>query len=1006
MQRTMAAIILATLFVGGADVAKSQNRATVFVGQGGLSLDWVREADAITNYQLNGDRIAVQYANGDLYVKEGGLSTVWVKEANAVTSYQLAGNRIAVQYANGDLYVKEGGLSTVWVKEADAVTSYRLEGDRIAVQYANGDVHVKQGGLSTAWVKEADAVTSYQLAGNRIAVQYANGDVHVKQGGLSTAWVKEADAVTSYRLEGDRIAVQYANGDVYVKEGGLSTAWVKEADAVTSYRLEGDRIAVQYANGDVYVKEGSLSTAWVKEVTAVTSYQLAGNRIAVQYSTGSLYVKEGGLSAPWVKEADAVSSYQLAGNRIAVQGNVIGFQGVYTQHNDNSRTGAQLNEITLTPSAVRTQGMQVKYTADVDDAIWAQPLYVRSVAFSDGSANAVYTVTANNSVYAFNADSGASKWVHHLSDSNPALRPFVHDSPSTPVIDIGQQIMLVLFSTENQLNDTSANAAALQKILNTLDVSYWLVALDLRTGHEVRRTQILAKVNRSDGSALSFDARIQESHPALLLDHGSIYVAFGANPGEEWLVEYHGWVMRYDAVSLQPKGVFCTTVNSRGPKAEGAGIWQAGGGLAADADGNVYFLTGNGVYDPQHLSYGDGFVKLTPADDSLKFANAVADLNAPPPGAANVPPTVHTVAQLMNDRDLDLGAGGLVVIPGTQMLVGGGKTGMIYVVDGSSMTIRQSFQAFTNTYHPDWNYGCPTPRQIGCGLTMNGTPSNDDWQAGPHLHGSPAFWRGHFYDWSEKDHLKQFDFDPSTNRVSENPVVGSVVATPILMPGGLLSLSANGTIAGTGIVWAVLPSNGPSTADHKSHLYAFDAETLNLLWDSPFPDTLPQMTRRGALTVADGNVFVPTANGALLAYELCKSVLCAKSQPASITTAHLLAMPMTSAMTHSDLVIKRRSPLLPPGAETVVFRVRAHFDGKVEQFDGGNRNGMVWEATDGSSVTAKLVKSVTASDIGSIAGQLFQVITRKGSGRFQHVDWIQRTDEGGGEAIYVFYGAH
>src|SRR5579872_3419809 len=580
MTRTTAAILLAALFVGSATVATSQNPATVFVGEGSLSLDWVREADAITNYQLNGNRIAVQYANGNVYVKEGGLSTPWVKEVEAVTSYQLAGDRIAVQYKNGDLYVKEGGLSTNWVKEAGAVSRCRLEGDRIAVQYANGDVYVKEGGLSTAWVKEVSVVSSYQLAGNRIAVQYKNGDLYVKEGGLSTDWVKEAAAVTSYQLAGDRIAVQYANGDVYVKEGGLSTAWVKEVSAVASYQLAGNRIAVQYKNGDLYVKEGGLSTDWVKEAAGVTGYRLEGNRIAVEYSTGSLYVKEGGLSAAWVKEADAVTSYQLSGNRLAVQGTPIAFQGVYTQHNDNSRTGAQLNEITLTPSAVRAQGLQVKFTADVDDAIWAQPLYVRSLAFAGGLANAVFTVTANNSVYAFDAGSGASKWVHHLADSNPAQRSLVHDTPPTPVIDVEQQTMYVLFSTENQANDTSADAATLKKILSTLDVAYWLVTLDLRTGNELHRTQIQAKVNRSDGSALSFDARIQESHPALLLDHGSVYVAFGANPGEEWLIEYHGWVMCYDAVSLKPKGVFCTTVNVRGPQAEGAGIWGGGGGPA------------------------------------------------------------------------------------------------------------------------------------------------------------------------------------------------------------------------------------------------------------------------------------------------------------------------------------------------------------------------------------------------------------------------------------------
>ena len=76
-------------------------------------------------------------------------------------------------------------------------------------------------------------------------------------------------------------------------------------------------------------------------------------------------------------------------------------------------------------------------------------------------------------------------------------------------------------------------------------------------------------------------------------------------------------------------------------------------------------------------------MKLTASGNNLLFANAVTDLNTPPLSAANVPATIHTVAQLMEARDLDLGAGGLVEVPGTQTLVGGGKTGMMYLVDGT-----------------------------------------------------------------------------------------------------------------------------------------------------------------------------------------------------------------------------------------------------------------------------------------------------------------------------------
>src|SRR5262249_13539457 len=110
----------------------------------------------------------------------------------------------------------------------------------------------------------------------------------------------------------------------------------------------------------------------------------------------------------------------------------------------------------------------------------------------------------------------------------------------------------------------------------------------------------------------------------------------------------------------------------------------------------------------------------------------------------------------MDAHDLDLGSGGLIVVPGTKTLIGGGKTGMLYAVDGNAMLatkdsgLLDSIQGFTNTDHPDWNYGCPTPNPANC----------HDWEAGPHLHNSPTFWNGYVFDWSEKDHLKRFSFSP------------------------------------------------------------------------------------------------------------------------------------------------------------------------------------------------------------------------------------------------------
>jgi outer membrane protein assembly factor BamB len=334
----------------------------------------------------------------------------------------------------------------------------------------------------------------------------------------------------------------------------------------------------------------------------------------------------------------------------------MGSSAVWTQHNDNFRTGAQLNEVVLTPAAVARRGMQVKYTVSLSGDIDAQPLYVRNVRFPDGHANALYVVTENNLVYALDEQTGSQKWTHQLADSDPAYRSMARGStnpPPTPAIDVSSHTMYVLFSTKNQSVDTADTRNGWISLDQTLDVAYWLVALDIRSGSELRRMRIGAEIKRSDGTTLTFDSRHHVNHPSLLLDHGSIYLAFGSIFAEG-TCEYHGWVLRYDAATFRKKGAFSTTVNWRiggTPDPEGGGIWQGGGGLVADYSGNVYFLVGNAPFDPAQLSYGDAIVKLRPGHDSLDFAGAVA------------PPK----ADLMDAKDLDLGSGGLSLIPGTTL---------------------------------------------------------------------------------------------------------------------------------------------------------------------------------------------------------------------------------------------------------------------------------------------------------------------------------------------------
>src|SRR5215469_17045624 len=78
---------------------------------------------------------------------------------------------------------------------------------------------------------------------------------------------------------------------------------------------------------------------------------------------------------------------------------------VLTWHNDNARTGQNLQETILTPATVNAASFGRLATINVDGKVDAQPLYVPSVAIpGQGMHNVLYVVTEHDSVYAFDAD--------------------------------------------------------------------------------------------------------------------------------------------------------------------------------------------------------------------------------------------------------------------------------------------------------------------------------------------------------------------------------------------------------------------------------------------------------------------------------------------------------------------------------------------------------------------------------------------------------------------------
>jgi hypothetical protein len=570
---------------------------------------------------------------------------------------------------------------------------------------------------------------------------------------------------------------------------------------------------------------------------------------------------------------------------------------VLTQLNENGRSGAYLNESVLTPNQIKSRGMRLKYQRPLDAELQVQPLYVHGLMINGVKRNVVYVATLHtpwdpqsggNTVYAYDADNENSSgtdagliWKKTLTDpEQPQRRPLALGVRATPVIDPTSNTIYLSYGTQSKY-PIAGNVADYE----TDDVEYWLVALDIRDGRVLRGpVKVTGRVLRSDGTPCDFVARYHWNRPALLLSNGSVYVAFGAVNADyspEGSKEYHGWVMRYDAQTLSQKAVFNTTPDNRGPKPgqpiEGGGVWQSGSGLAADPSGNVYFITGNAKADARHRWYGDSIVKLK--GDTLS------------PEGSYTPPN----PQIMEELDIDLGSAGPMLIPGTRFLVGGGKPGSIYLLDSINMRELQRFVAFTNVcIRQDAQGKCIITDSQG--VERHLTPEElrtFDGMSGPHMHGAAPYWRGpnqgfgYIYSWAEKEYLKAYKYDPAQNRFIDvnHPLKGTILADSGLMPGGMLSISANGNSPGTGVLWATTPVKIPN--QNFAWLIAFDAETLNILWKTGKRDEtdpakvtkwdeqtdLPDETSRfQPVTVADGKVFVGTLTHGLWVYELGPSV--------------------------------------------------------------------------------------------------------------------------------------
>jgi hypothetical protein len=481
---------------------------------------------------------------------------------------------------------------------------------------------------------------------------------------------------------------------------------------------------------------------------------------------------------------------------------------VLTQHNDLARTGTNLNETILTPTNVNSKQFGMLFKRVVDDQVYGQPLYVANLKIGGGTHAVVYVTTVNNSVYAFDAnDADTLLPLWHVNFGTPAT---VFDG-SFGCMDINGN-MGIIGSPVIDLESRTLYVVALTKVGS--GYLQRLHSLDLGTGVDLPGSPVTI-------TAPDFDPLMQNQRPALLLTQGKVYVGYASHCDKH---PYHGFLIGYDAKSLRQTGVLNTS-----PTGEEASIWQSGQAPAVDTDGNIYFVTGNGSWDGK-VNFGESFIKVDP---SLKVLDWFT-------------PTNH---EYLDSTDADLDSSGAVLIPGTKLVIDGGKQGILYVVDSHHMGhlgddhALQHFQATSS-----------------------------------HLH-SIVYWDSAkngklIYIWGQTDHLRsyklrgtEFEVSPFQMRPEQNHG----------HPGAMMSLSANGEKAG--IVWAAIHASGDSW--HESQpgvLHAFDADNImHELWNSledPRRDDCNNYSKMAPPTIADGKVYLAsfgtknTGSGQLCVYGL------------------------------------------------------------------------------------------------------------------------------------------
>ena len=298
---------------------------------------------------------------------------------------------------------------------------------------------------------------------------------------------------------------------------------------------------------------------------------------------------------------------------------------VLTYHNDNSRTGANLNETTLTPQNVNASSFGKLFDYTVDGQVYAQPLVVGNLNIDGQVHNVLIVATENDSVYAFDANNPTAGprhngvlWQTSFIDPAHGITPVpeqdvenngvgpIYGITAAPVIDRSTNAIYVVSQVKEQPTDAGGPHYVQQfhalNLLTGQEMDGGPVTVGDTTLHPdgsfTNDTAIFVPGTGS-GSAdgvIKFNALRQLPRMGLVLDMQvpghSDGVVFTGSASDGDIDPYHGWLIGYDAKTLKMVTFFNTT-----PNGDFGGIWQSGAAPAVASNGDLILGSGNGTFD-------------------------------------------------------------------------------------------------------------------------------------------------------------------------------------------------------------------------------------------------------------------------------------------------------------------------------------------------------------------------------------------------------------------------